>query len=552
MTMRKWIHILFCCVALVGCTAPAMTSTVPSPTAPEGVPTTRDYPWWNDTVFYEIFVRSFYDSNGDGIGDFNGIAQKLDYLNDGNPATFDDLGITGIWLMPIFPSPSYHGYDVTDYYDVNPEYGTMEDFKHLLSEAHKREIRIIIDLVVNHTSDQHPWFKSAVGDLNSPYRDWYVWSESDPKYNGPWGQTVWHPSATGYYYGLFVDFMPDLNYDNPAVTEEMDKITTFWLRDIGVDGFRLDAAKHLIEEGSKQENTTATHEWFKEFRPFYKSINPDAIAVGEVAGADQGVMAGYTQGDQLDLTFDFGQAAAILQTAKSGNAQNIRGAMKLTYKLVPDLQYAIFVTNHDQNRMMSELGGDLDKAKLAASLLLSAPGVPFIYYGEEIGMNGAKPDELIRTPMQWTSEEGAGFTDGSPWEAINPDYSSVNVAAQNGDDTSLLEHYRMLIHLRNEHPSLRIGETFLAASNTNQLIAYLRSTPDEDLLVFINLDNEPVSGYELELESGSLSGNYEAVSLLDNVKLNGLQANAAGGFDAYAPLDEIPPYTVMVIQLTRP
>ncbi|HLF74078.1 MAG TPA: alpha-amylase family glycosyl hydrolase, partial [Anaerolineales bacterium] len=237
--MHKWISLLLSFVILTGCggaagttmTAPVRMTpspgTSPSETAgvtPSAAPS-EHYPWWNNSVFYEIFVRSFYDSNGDGVGDFNGITEKLDYLNDGDPDTTSDLGITGIWLMPIFPSPSYHGYDVTDYYAVNPEYGTMEDFRRLLTEADRRGIRIIIDLVLNHTSDQHPWFRSAVSDRNSPYRDWYLWSDTQPGYGGPWGQTVWHSSPTGYYYGLFVDFMPDLNYDNPAVTDEAGKIT---------------------------------------------------------------------------------------------------------------------------------------------------------------------------------------------------------------------------------------------------------------------------------------------------------------------------------------
>ncbi|HUG33264.1 MAG TPA: alpha-amylase family glycosyl hydrolase, partial [Anaerolineales bacterium] len=520
-------------------TAPSLSTTA----GPLDTPASKDLPWWNDAVFYEIFVRSFRDSDGDGIGDFNGITKKLEYLKS--------LGISGIWLMPIHPSPSYHGYDVTDYYEVNPEYGTMEDFKRLLDEAHNRDIRIIIDLVLNHSSSQHPWFESAVADEQSPYRDWYIWSESDPGYNGPWGQRVWHPSTTGYYYGLFVDFMPDLNYGNPAVTEEMEKITTFWLTDVGVDGFRLDAAKHLIEDDVNQENTSATHEWFKDFRPFYKSLNPDALAVGEVAGADQGVMASYTQGDQLDLTFDFGQAAAILQAAKSGNAQTIKASMKLTYKLVPDLQYATFITNHDQNRVMSELGGDPGRAKVAASLLLTTPGVPFIYYGEEIGMSGVKPDELIRTPMQWSGEEGAGFTDGTPWEAINADYPSLNVAAHDGDSSSLLEHYRMLIRLRNEHESLRTGEIYWATSSTDQLAAYLRSSPSENIFILINLSTEPVSGYELKLNSGPLTGTHQAKSLLEGSLLVDLAANDTGGFDAYTPLSELPPYSIFVIQLIK-
>src|SRR5687768_9705292 len=221
---------------------PTRTSTpLPLPTVPAtpiqpvtGLPQGTDgYPWWNDTVFYEIFVRSFYDSDGNGIGDFNGITEKLDYLNDGDPATRTDLGVTGLWLMPIHPSPSYHGYDVTDYYDVNPEYGTMEDFKRLLEEAHARGIRVTIDWVLNHTSSQHAWFEQAK-DPESSYRDWYRWTTE--QFPGP----GWRYGGGGAsYYANFAEYMPDLNYANTAVRAEMKKVFDFWLNDVGIDGFRL-------------------------------------------------------------------------------------------------------------------------------------------------------------------------------------------------------------------------------------------------------------------------------------------------------------------------
>ena len=235
------------------------TISVP-PVAPiSGLPQGTDgYPWWNDSVFYEIFVRSFKDSNGDGIGDLNGLIEKLDYLQD--------LGVTGLWLMPIHPSPSYHGYDVTDYYSINPDYGTLDDFKRLVTEAKQRNIRIIIDYVLNHTSTEHPWFVASQ-DPQSPYRDWYVWSKTDP------GQEHWHRAANGdYYYGFFGEHMPDLNYTNPEVTEKMNDVARFWLQDIGIDGLRLDAAKYLVEEGTVIQNSDSTHEWYKNFRPEYKAV----------------------------------------------------------------------------------------------------------------------------------------------------------------------------------------------------------------------------------------------------------------------------------------
>ena len=208
--------------------------------------------WWNDAVFYEIFVRSFYDSNNDGIGDFRGIIDKLDYLNDGDSATTTDLGVTALWLMPMMKSPSYHGYDVSDYYSTNPQYGTMADFEELVTKAHAHGIKVIIDFVMNHTSDQIPWFTQSANNQNN-YRDWYIWSPTNPGYTGPWGQTVWNYKNSAYYYAMFYSGMPDLNYRNPAVKTEMFNATNFWLGK-GIDGFRLDAVKYLISFGT-QANT---------------------------------------------------------------------------------------------------------------------------------------------------------------------------------------------------------------------------------------------------------------------------------------------------------
>ena len=358
-----------------------------------------DFGWWNKTVFYELFVRSFYDSDGDGIGDFNGIIQKLDYLNDGDPETTDDLGISGIWLMPINPSPSYHGYDVTDYLDVNPEYGTLEEFKKFLDEAHARGIKVIIDLVLNHTSTQHPWFVESSASTDNPYRDYYIWADPPPSYKSPWGADVWHSIDTGSYYGIFWGGMPDLNYSNPAVTTEAQEIIRFWLEDVGVDGFRLDAIKHLIENGEMQENTEATHVWWEGFYDYYTSINPEAFTVGE-AWTNTAEVVRYI-GDEMNIAFEFDTAGAIITSARTETNRAVQSAHELVLESYPPHQYATFLTNHDQSRVMSELRRRDDRAKTAASLLLTGPGVPFLYYGEEIGQAGHKPDENIRTPMQW-------------------------------------------------------------------------------------------------------------------------------------------------------
>ena len=235
-------------------------------------------PWWNDAVFYEIFVRSFYDSNADGVGDLQGIIQKLDYLNDGNPNTDTDLGVTALWLMPIFPSPSYHGYDVTDYRNIDEEYGTMNDFKALITAAHARGIKIVIDFVGNHTSDQHPWFTASAS--NESKRDWYLWNSNKPSYNGPWGQEVWHERNSSYYYGVFWGGMPDLNYTNQEVTNEIKNTLRFWKEEVGVDGFRIDAVKHWIENGNQQENTAATLAWWRDLYIFKNSLDISTISEG--------------------------------------------------------------------------------------------------------------------------------------------------------------------------------------------------------------------------------------------------------------------------------
>ncbi len=556
--MKKYLSMALILIILLAAGAGAFLLFRSAPEAPEAKPVspvtgmpqgTDGYPWWNDTVFYEIFVRSFYDSDGDGIGDFNGITAKLDYLNDGNPATTSDLGVTGIWLMPINPSPSYHGYDVSDYLSVNPEYGTIEDFKNLVNEAHKRGIRVIIDLVLNHTSNQHPWFVAA-RDPASEYRDYYVWADENPGYNGPWGQKVWYPTVHGYYYALFWDKMPDLNYNNSAVTREMYNVVNFWLTETGIDGFRLDAARHLIENGIVQENTPATHDWYKAFRTYYKSINPESMTVGEI-WSDLNAIKGYVQGDELDLAFQFGLAEAFVDSANEGNAGTALGELRLTYKLLPPLQYAPFLTNHDINRVMSQLGGDVNKAKVAASMLLTAPGVPFLYYGEEVGLMGAKPDEDIRRPMQWSAEKNAGFSTSFPWRSPAKGWETNNVALETDAPNSLLSHYRTLIHLRNEHAALRVGQTWALRADTPALYAILRASQEETVLVVINLSGEPVGGYSLRLEeSGVAPGAYHAFPIFGAAdELAPLTFTENGGFSGYAPLPEIPPYGTLIVQL---
>ena len=530
---------------LTACGAADSNAVQPVTGLPEG---TDGYAWWNDTVFYQIFVRSFYDSNGDGIGDFNGIIEKLDYLNDGDPRTTTDLGITGLWLMPINPSTSYHGYDVTDYYAVHPDFGTLEDFRRLMEACHARGIRVIIDMVFNHTSVEHPWFQEARDNPDSDRRDWYIWAEEDPNYRGPWNQEVWYPTVSGYYYAVFWSGMPDLNYTNPEVTAEMEHVSRFWLDDVGVDGFRLDAARHLIEDGQEQENTDATHAWWKNFRAIYKAINPDALTVGEIWTTNYAVV-GYVKGDELDLAFNFDLASAILSYVGSRDAENMAASLRRSFDLFPQGTYATFITNHDQERTMSAFFKDIDLARLASSVLFTGPGVPFIYYGEEIGMTGTKPDPNLRTPMQWSAEHAAGFTTGAAWGSVNRNYTEVNVAAQTEDPNSLLSYYRTLIHLRNNHAALRVGEFTLLNTDHDSVLAFLRHSQEETLLVIINLGEEAASQVTLSVNRSPLAGSYRGISLLGEAEIADLVVTDMGGFSDYIPLNEIPANGALVIQL---
>jgi glycosidase len=527
---------------------PTFTPLPTIPSTPVGVVTglpqgTDNFPWWNDAVFYEIFVRSFYDSDGDGIGDFNGITAKLDYLNDGDPNTTTDLGVTALWLMPIHPSPSYHGYDVTDFYDVNPEYGTMDDFKRLLEEAHQRGIRVTIDWVLNHTSSRHSWFLQAQ-DSTSPYHAWYRWTtDSQP---GP----GWRYAGGGeYYYALFTEGMPDLNYANPEVVAEMKKFMRFWLLDIGIDGFRLDAAKHIFEDGNLTENTGATHAFYKELRPYYKVIKPQTMLVGEIVN-NTDIVSTYLKGDELDLAFDFDLAKNIIFSAGAQRADDFRSALAHSLTLFQPGQFATFLTNHDHNRVMSVLNDDVESAKNAAFLLLTSPGVPFLYYGEEIGMLGMKPDEDIRRPLQWSSELNAGFTTGTPWRPPGDDYKTKNIADQSADPNSLLSLYRRLIHARNDHAALRVGDYYAVDTGNPAVFASLRVSDEEAILILINLSSESVSDYTLNLETSPLPGaDYILSPLLDVGTFISGTTQADGGFENYQPLSELPPYGRFILQL---
>lgn len=467
--------------------------------------------WWNEVVFYEIFVRSFKDSDGDGIGDFQGIISQLDYLNDGDPSSTDDLGIGGIWLMPIMPSPSYHGYDVTNYQQVNPDYGTLADFEQLLEECHQRGIHVVIDFVINHTSSEHPWFLSAQ-DPASGFRNWYVWEDTRPGKSGPWGQTSWYEANGSYYYAPFWSGMPDLNYYEQMVTKAMYNATQYWL-DLGVDGFRVDAARYLFEDAISQQDTKSSIAWFQDWREFYTTINPTAYTVGEV-WTDTQVIAKYnepTRGMQEYFMFDL--AADILGGIYSPDPSRIMKSYLDTLEYFPDQQFATFLTNHDQQRVASYFSERLQPQKLAAFVYLTGPGTPYIYYGEEIGMIGGKPDELIRKPMQWSAEANAGFSDAEPWQDLAEGWEETNVETENEDPESLLNWYKYLINTRNQLPALQKGSYLPFSSSCRRLYTVARVYEDQVVLVMANLGVQTLENCTISIEESPLAGTWTTNSI---------------------------------------
>lgn len=436
-------------------------------------------------VFYEIFVHAFYDSNGDGIGDLPGVTAKLDYLQE--------LGISGIWLLPVHPSPSYHKYDVTDYYGIHPDYGTMEDMRTLLEEAHKRDILVLIDMVINHTSSEHFFFKEARKGKQNPYRDYYVWSrdtllqKEEPRH--------WHknPGDKEKYYGFFWKEMPDLNFDKPEVREEMKKIGKFWLTEVGVDGFRLDAIKFIYPDSLINKNV----EWWQEYRACLDKTGKDYFMVAEIW--DKSAYIGPFLNKGVHSAFNFDLSFAIeemLSTGKDPGIARLLNEIRMNYGEASDeYQDALFIKNHDQDRIMSLLA-DPRQAKLAASILLTLPGIPFLYYGEEIAMLGMKPDEYIREPMVWDLPG----KDSGQTRWIAPRYSTpdkiVPVSVQEKNPESLLSHYKKMIALRKKHPTLAKGSVKGLAGIPDHFCAYLVKGSAQEILVIHNLSDH-VSRMEL-------------------------------------------------------
>jgi glycosidase len=525
-------------LALTALTAlAACTARIPLRAQAVGLPGTRAAGWTRGGggVCYEVFVRSFYDSNGDGVGDLKGLIQKLDYINDGNPASSRSLGASCIWLMPVAASPSYHGYDVSDYYRIEPAYGTNEDFKRLVAEAHRRGIAILVDMVLNHSSSQHPNFQAALRDTTSPFRAWYRFSPT-PLGKGPWGSDAWRksPVRAEYYYGAFSTDMPDLNYQSAAVREEAKHVASFWLRDMGADGFRLDAIPYLVEEGPCLMGCPGTHAFLREYAAYISSIAPAAYTVGEAWGNIDAVLPYYP--DQLTSYFGFELADSLIAAVRRGSAGGMLSGYLRLQDTLPAYRWSPFLSNHDGTRTMTLLGGDMARAKLAATLLLTLPGLPFVYYGEEIGMSGDKPDPRLRTPMQWNAGHAAGFTTGTPWESLQPDTQAINVAAEDADPSSLLNLYRRLIRLRSSNEALATGKLVPLTANSTDVIAYLRRVGDKTVLVVANLRSAAVPGVTLRSGKGAMSpGSYAAQGMLGTQNGATLTVGPDGQVVGYAP-----------------
>ena len=485
-----------------------------------------------NVVMYEIFVQSFVDSNGDGIGDIKGMTSKLDYLQD--------LGIKGIWLMPIMPSPSYHKYDVTDYLEIHPDYGTMDDFKTFVSEAHKRDIKIVIDMIINHTSNHHPWFEDSKSGKDAKFRDYYVWASEGEieKFSSlqkeatgdSYNITQWHDTESNdeKYYGFFTGMMPDLNYDNAKVREEVIEISRFWIEDIGIDGLRLDAARHIYEDSRVEDNEN----WWKDYKTALERYNPDIYLVGEVWAKTED-LASFLHG--LPALFNFDLAFSMLESVKreksssafiSGHAWEVDSVLSFEQGYInnqqiyrnetEDFEDAVFLSNHDQNRILSVLEGDLNKGKLAASLLLTMPGTPYIYYGEEIGMLGMKPDPNIREPFLWDNQiadkERASWIEAE----FSTDQEVTPLVNQLDDPSSIYHHYRNLIHKRNNSDVLSYGEFVNATYGNGTIISFYRKYKGKRLLIIHNLDSQ-VASFQLANEDMNLnkvifSTNNEKVS----------------------------------------
>jgi maltose alpha-D-glucosyltransferase/alpha-amylase len=494
----------------------------------------NDILWYKNAVFYELYVRAFRDSNGDGKGDLKGATQKLDYLQE--------LGVNCLWLLPIYPSPLRDdGYDISDYYNVISDYGTREDLQALVDAAHARGIRVIMDLVLNHTSDQHPWFQAARSSPDSPYRDYYVWSDTTDRYRDAriifldteTSNWTWDEKAGQYFWHRFYSTQPDLNFDNPAVRQEMLNIMKHWL-DMGIDGFRADAVPYLIErDGTNCENLPETHAYLEEIRQFLNENYPDRILLAEANQWPKDVVPYFGDGsNEFHMGFHFPLMPRIFMALRREDRTPLEWILNRTPAIPDDCQWCIFLRNHDeltlemvteeerqwmwqeyapQPRMRLNLGirrrlaplldNNKQKILLANSILFTMPGSPILYYGDEIGMgdNIWLPDRNgVRTPMQWNAQPGAGFSTAPEEQYYSPlihdniyGTELVNVETQRNDPQSLYNRIRHMIAVRKGHRVFGLGNfqwvKCSPAEGKKAILAYMRTYTDEKVLVVQNL-----------------------------------------------------------------
>ena len=496
--------------------------------------------WYKDAVIYQLHVRTFYDSNGDGIGDFRGLTSKLDYLQE--------LGVNAVWLLPFYPSPLRDdGYDIADYTSVHRSYGTLEDFKAFLAAAHERGIRVIIELVLNHTSDQHPWFQEARSSPENPKRDWYVWSDTDDRYRNAriifvdteLSNWAWDPVSKAYYWHRFFSHQPDLNYDNPEVREAMWNVMKFWL-ETGVDGFRLDAVPYLMErEGTSCENLPETHEILRELRRRLDESFPGKMLLAEANQWPADVCAYFGQGDEFHMAFHFPLMPRMFMAVKLEDRKPIIEILQRTPHIPETCQWCIFLRNHDEltlemvtdverdymydeyardrtmrinvgirRRLAPLMDNDRRRMELLTGLLLSLPGTPIIYYGDEIGMgdNVYLGDRNgVRTPMQWNGQWNGGFSTADPERLYAPlisnpiyGFQAVNVDSQRRSEHSLLSWTKRILQVRKSSEVFsRGGIEFLHPQN-HRVIAYVRELGNERVLAVNNLSNS-AQAVELDL-----------------------------------------------------
>ena len=513
--------------------------------SPPVVATGVDPQWYKDAVIYQLHVKSFADSNGDGVGDFTGLTGKLDYLRD--------LGVDCLWILPMYPSPFRDdGYDIADYCSIHPRFGTIQDFQEFLAAAHARGLRVITELVLNHTSDEHAWFKEARRSRDNPRRDWYVWSDTDDRYPGvriifldtERSNWAWDPESKQYYWHRFFSHQPDLNYDNPAVREEMWRVMKFWL-DLGVDGFRVDAVPYLIErEHTSCENLPETHDVLKFLRARLDEHFTDRVLLAEANQWPEDVRHYFGDGDEFHMAFHFPLMPRMFMAVRLEDRKPLVEIVERTPEIPETCQWGIFLRNHDEltlemvteverdfmyeeyagdpvarinlgirRRLAPLLEGDRRRIELMNGLLMTLPGSPILYYGDEIGMG----DNIylgdrngVRTPMQWSGGWNAGFSTTDPERLTQPlisnplyGYQAVNVESQRRSDHSLLNWMRRLISVRKSTQVFGRGSTTFLKPANHRVLAYLRTLGKEQVLVVCNLSS---SAQAVELDLSALAG----------------------------------------------